>query len=256
LMFGLVSIYQLSYTFITSKVEKDATVFATDRISETEADYLEKRETLKANYLDSIGNNSILGYTTYNEAKKKELNKGLDLKGGINVTLQISVKDLLKTLANDSNNPIFNKALADAENASKNSDAPYIELFFQAFDKIKGETKLASPDIFANKNLSDVINFQMSDEQVKPIIRTKIDESVVSAFEVLRKRIDGLGVTQPNIQRVGKSGRILVELPGARDIARSQDLLSSTAQLEFWETYKQSNPSLGAFLQAANERLK
>ncbi|HUH47476.1 MAG TPA: protein translocase subunit SecD, partial [Arenibacter sp.] len=255
-MFGLVSIYQLSYTFITSKVEKDATVFATNQVSESEADYLEKREEVKESYLDSIGNNSILGYTTYNEAKKKELNKGLDLKGGINVTLQISVKDLLKSLSNDSKNPVFNKALVDAENASKNSDAPYIELFFQAFDKIKGDTKLASPDIFANKNLSDAINFQMTDEQVKPIIRTKIDESVVSAFEVLRKRIDGLGVTQPNIQRVGKSGRILVELPGARDIARSQDLLSSTAQLEFWETYKQSNPSLGAFLQAANERLK
>ena len=256
LMFGLVSIYQLSYTFIASKVEKDATVFATNRISEAEADYLEKREALKAHYLDSIGNNPILGYTNYNEAKKKELNKGLDLKGGINVTLQISVKDLLKGLANDSKNPIFNKALADAENASRNSDAPYIDLFFDAFDKIKGDTKLASPDIFANKTLSDVINFQMTDEQVKPIIRTKIDESVVSAFEVLRERIDGFGVTQPNIQREGKSGRILVELPGARDIARSQDLLSSTAQLEFWETYKQSNPSLGAFLQAANERLK
>src|SRR5690554_6086148 len=134
-MFGLVSIYQLSYTFITNKVEKDATVFATNRISESEADYLEKREELKASYLDSIGNNSILGYTTYNDAKKKELNKGLDLKGGINVTLQISVKDLLKGLANDSKNPIFNKALADADNASKNSAAPYVELFFQAFDK-------------------------------------------------------------------------------------------------------------------------
>lgn len=255
-MFGLVSIYQLSFTFITSKVEKDATVFATNRISESEVDYLEKREAVKANYLDSIGNNSILGYTNYNEAKKKELNKGLDLKGGINVTLQISVKDLLKGLANDSKNPVFNKALVDADNASKNSDAPYIELFFQAFDKIKGDTKLASPDIFANKALSDVINFQMTDEQVKPIIRTKIDESVVSAFEVLRERIDGFGVTQPNIQREGNSGRILVELPGARDIARSQDLLSSTAQLEFWETYKQSNPSLGVFLQEANERLK
>lgn len=87
----------------------------------------------------------------------------------------------------------------------------------------------------------------MTDDQVKPIIRTKIDESIVSAFEVLRERIDGFGVTQPNIQREGNSGRILVELPGARDIGRAQDLLSSTAQLEFWETYKQSNPSLSTF---------
>ncbi|GGW27758.1 protein translocase subunit SecDF [Arenibacter certesii] len=255
-LFGLVSIYQLSYTFITNKVEKDATVFATNRVSESEEDYLAKREELQAQYLDSIGDNSILGYTSYNDAKKKELNKGLDLKGGINVTLQISVKDILKGLANNTKNPVFNKALADADLASRNSDAPYVELFFTAFDKIKGDTKLASPEIFANKNLSDAVNFQMTDDQVKPIIRTKIDESIVSAFEVLRERIDGFGVTQPNIQREGNSGRILVELPGARDIARSQDLLSSTAQLEFWETYKPSNPSLGNFLQAANERLK
>ena len=255
-LFGLVSIYQLSYTFITNKVEKDATVFATNKISESEEDYLTKREALEAQYLDSIGGNSILGFTNYDEAKKKELNKGLDLKGGINVTLQISVKDILKGLANNSKNPVFNKALADADAASKNSDATYIDLFFESFDKIKGDTKLASPDIFANKGLSDVINFQMTDDQVKPIIRTKIDESIVSAFEVLRERIDGFGVTQPNIQREGNSGRILVELPGARDIGRAQDLLSSTAQLEFWETYKQSNPSLSNFLQAANERLK
>ena len=255
-LFWLVSIYQLSYTFITNKVEKDATVFATNKISESEEDYLTKREALEAQYLDSIGGNSILGFTNYDEAKKKELNKGLDLKGGINVTLQISVKDILKGLANNSKNPVFNKALADADAASKNSDATYIDLFFESFDKIKGDTKLASPDIFANKGLSDVINFQMTDDQVKPIIRTKIDESIVSAFEVLRERIDGFGVTQPNIQREGNSGRILVELPGARDIGRAQDLLSSTAQLEFWETYKQSNPSLSNFLQAANERLK
>ncbi|MCJ7467130.1 MAG: protein translocase subunit SecDF [Maribacter sp.] len=256
LLFGLVSIYQLSYTFIASKVEKEAKVFAASRISDSENDYVAKREALEASYLDSIGSNSILGFTDFNEAKKKELNKGLDLKGGINVTLQISVKDILKGLANNTKNPIFNKALADADTASKSSDDTYINLFFEAFDKIKGDTKLASPDIFANKGLSDAVNFQMSDDEVKPIIRRKIDESISSAFEVLRERIDGFGVTQPNIQREGSSGRILVELPGARDIARAQDLLSSTAQLEFWETYPQSNQSFSTFIVAANERLK
>ncbi len=256
LLFGLVSIYQLSYTFIASKVEKEAKVFAASRVSNTENDYVARREALEASYLDSIGSNPILGFTDYNEAKKKELNKGLDLKGGINVTLQISVKDILKGLANNTKNPIFNKALADADTASKNSDDTYINLFFEAFDKIKGDTKLASPDIFANKGLSDAVNFQMSDDEVKPIIRRKIDESISSAFEVLRERIDGFGVTQPNIQREGSSGRILVELPGARDIARAQDLLSSTAQLEFWETYPQSNQSFSTFIVAANERLK
>ena len=256
LLFGLVSIYQLSYTFVTSKVEKEANTFAASRVSEAEEGYVAKREMVAASYLDSIGNNTVFGYTNYNEAKKKELNKGLDLKGGINVTLQISVKDILKGLANNTKSPVFNKALADADAASKNSDDTYIELFFEAFDAIKGDTKLASPDIFANKGLSDEINFQMSDDEVKPIIRRKIDESIVSAFEVLRERIDGFGVTQPNIQREGNSGRILVELPGARDIARAQDLLSSTAQLEFWETYKQSNTSFSTFLIQANEKLK
>ena len=255
-LFGLVSIYQLSYTFITSKIEKDAEEYAINQITSAEDDYLSKREGLELSYLDSIGGNTILGYTTYNEAKKKELNKGLDLKGGINVTLQISVKDILKGLAENTSSPIFTKALADADAASKNSDDTYVDLFFDAFDNIKGDTKLASPDIFANKGLSDEINFQMTDDEVKPIIRRKIDESIVSAFEVLRERIDGFGVTQPNIQREGNSGRILVELPGARDIARAQELLSSTAQLEFWETYEQNNPSFGNFIVAANERLK
>jgi SecD/SecF fusion protein len=255
-LFGLVSIYQLSYTFITSKVEKDATLFAASAVSPSEDDYVAKREAVEAIYLDSIGANPILGYTSYDDAKKKELNKGLDLKGGINVTLQISVKDILKGLADNTKNPIFNKALADADAASKDSDETYIDLFFDAFDNIKGDVKLASPDIFANKGLSDEINFQMTDDEVKPIIRRKIDESVVSAFEVLRERIDGFGVTQPNIQREGSSGRILVELPGARDIARAQDLLSSTAQLEFWETYEPGNQSLINFFIQANDRLK
>jgi len=256
LLFGLVSIYQLSYTFITGKIEQDAENFAVSEISETVEDHVSKREALEASYLDSIGGNPVLGYTSYDDAKTKELNKGLDLKGGINVTLQISVKDILKGLSNDSKNPIFNKALADADKASTDSDETYLELFFDAFDDIKGDTKLASPDIFANKGLSDVINFQMGDDEVKPIIRRKIDESVVSAFEVLRKRIDGFGVTQPNIQREGNSGRIVVELPGARDIQRARDLLSSTAQLEFWETYPQSEQGLGQFLISANERLQ
>jgi len=255
-LFGIVSIYQLSYTFITSKVEDDAAAYATATIPETADNYVAEREALEATYLDSIGDNTVLGFTTYDDAKKKELNKGLDLKGGINVTLQISVKDILKGLADNTKNPVFNKALSDADIASKSSDDTYLNLFFDAFENIKGDGKLATPDIFANKGLSDEINFQMTDDQVKPIIRRKIDESIVSAFEVLRERIDGFGVTQPNIQREGTSGRILVELPGARDIARAQDLLSSTAQLEFWETYEPGNQSLINFFIQANDRLK
>jgi SecD/SecF fusion protein len=257
ILFGIVSIYQLSFTFITNKIEDEAAEYAGNVIADTEEDYVAKRKSAEVRYLDSIGNTEVLNLGvasfTYNEAKEKELNKGLDLKGGINVILQISVKDILKGLANNSKDPVFNTALANADKASKKSDETYIDLFFQEFDKIKGDTKLASPDIFANRSLSDEINFQMGDAEVKPIIRRKIDESVVSAFEVLRKRIDKFGVTQPNIQRLGNSGRILVELPGAKDVDRVKKLLQSTAQLEFWETFKAED--IGPYLGALDQKL-
>ncbi len=117
-------------------------------------------------------------------------------------------------MAENSRNPVFNRALEGADALQKASDETYVESFFQAFEAIKGDQKLASPDIFANRTLSDDINFNMSDEEVQPVIRKKIDASIVSAFEVLRKRIDKFGVTQPNIQRLGQfRAYILVELP-------------------------------------------
>jgi len=257
LLFGLVSIYQLSYTFITDKVETAAEEHAVSQIPDLKAPGAQDlKEELVTSFLDSIGKNSQYGFTTYNDAKKKQLNKGLDLEGGINVTLQISIKDILRGLADKSKNPVFEKALADADELSKNDNDTYLDLFFEAFDNIKGDTKLASPDIFANKGLSEQINFEMTDDQVRPIIRTKIDEAIVSAFEVLRERIDGFGVTQPNIQRLGTSGRVLIELPGAKDVKRALDLVSKTAQLEFWETWEQNNPSFSTFLIQANEKLK
>ena len=250
ILFALVSIYQLSFTFITSNIETQADNYAKQVISDEEPNYLEKRDQTASSYLDSIGNSPLYGFTSYNDAKQKELNKGLDLKGGINVILQISIRDILIGLAENSKNPVFNKALDDADLLQKASDEPYIESFFRAFESIKGADKLASPEIFANRTLSDEINFEMSDQETQIIIRRKIDESIVSAFEVLRKRIDKFGVTQPNIQRLGTSGRILVELPGAKDVDRVQNLLQSTAQLEFWETYK--NDKLISFLIEAN----
>jgi SecD/SecF fusion protein len=253
ILFGIVSIYQLSFTFISSSQEDKAKSFAINRVAEDQLDYVTLREQIETNYLDSIGNLPIYGFTSYNDAKGKELNKGLDLKGGINVILQISVKDILKGLTDYSKNATFNKALDDADLLQKSTDEPFVESFFTAFEAIKGDVSLANPEIFANRTLSDVINFEMTDEQVRPIVRRKIDESIVSAFEVLRKRIDKFGVTQPNIQRLGTSGRILVELPGARDVERVKNLLQSTAQLEFWETYK--NDQLVNFLYQANNLL-
>ncbi len=248
ILFALVSIYQLSFTFVASKVKNDAKSFA-DGNSEREA-----------KYLDSIGKEKVfsLGFTdfTFNEVSDKQINKGLDLEGGINVILQISVKDILKGLSNNSKNPVFNKSLADAT-ANLKGNQTYIDAFFEAFEaNSKGTVKLASPDIFANRSLQGEggVDFQMTDAQVQKVIKRKVDESVESAFGVLRKRIDKFGVTQPNIQKLGESGRILVELPGAKDVDRIKKLLQSTAQLEFWETYKIEE--VGNFLMAANEALK
>ena len=248
ILFALVSIYQLSFTFVSNKVKNDAKAFANGN-SEKE---------LK--YLDSIGKEGVfnLGFTdfTYDEVKDKQINKGLDLEGGINVILQISVKDVLKGLSNNSKNPVFNKSLADAT-ANLKGNQTYIDAFFEAFEaNSKGTVKLASPEIFANRTLQGDggIDYQMTDDQAKKVIRKKVDESVDSAFGVLRKRIDKFGVTQPNIQKLGETGRILVELPGAKDVDRIKKLLQSTAQLEFWETYKIDE--IGNFLMAANEALK
>ena len=254
ILFVLVSIYQLSFTFISSNQEKKAKTFAKQSISDEVSNYLELRDKIEGDYLDSVGQISLYGITSYNEAKNKELNKGLDLKGGINVILQISIKDILKGLAENTRNITFNNSLEEADNIQKNSDEPYIESFFQAFDNIKGLQKLSDPQIFGNRTLSDEINFEMEDNQTQNVIRRKIDESIVSAFEVLRKRIDKFGVTQPNIQRLGTSGRILVELPGAKDVERIKSLLQSTAQLEFWETFK--NDKLIGFLLEANDLIK
>ncbi|AFU69378.1 protein-export translocase membrane protein SecDF [Psychroflexus torquis ATCC 700755] len=236
-LFALVSIYQLSFTFIASNVETEAEIFAESEIPESVENFTQERNNAAEQYLDSIGNESIFAGISYNTAKGKELNKGLDLKGGINVILQISVGDLLKGLANNSKDPAFNQAIADAGEARKNSQDSFLELFYQAFESKEGAS-LASPDIFGTKALSDEVSFDMENSSVKPIINRKIDESVTSAFEVLRERIDKFGVTQPNIQRLGDSGRILIELPGAKDISRIQNLLQSTAQLEFWDVYR------------------
>jgi SecD/SecF fusion protein len=241
ILFALVSIYQLSFTFVSNKIADDAKAYAGGD---------SKKEIA---YLDSIGKEEVfLGYT-YNEVRDKQINKGLDLEGGINVILEISVKDIIKGLANNSKNPVLNKALDDAtKNRQGNQD--YLDAFFIAFDnESKGNVKLASPELFTNR-IMDEVNINMTDDQVKAVIRKKVSESLDSAFRVLSERIDKFGVVQPNIQKLGESGRILVELPGAKDIDRVKKLLQSTAQLEFWEVYKVNE--LQNFLMAANEALK
>ncbi len=243
ILIALVSIYQLSFTFIGNKVKEDAKAFANGD------------SQLELKYLDSIGKEKVfLEYFTFNEVQDKQIKKGLDLEGGINVILQISVKDILKGLSNNSQDPTFNKALETATKTQQGNEA-YIDAFFRSFkEESKGAVKLASPDLFTNKIMGDEINFKMTDAQVEQVLRRKVDESVVSAFEVLRKRIDKFGVTQPNIQQLGNTGRILVELPGAKDVDRIKKLLQSTAQLEFWETFKIEE--VGGYLQQVNDALK
>ena len=253
ILFGIVSIYQLSFTFISSTLENKARNAAIEKISEDEISFAEKRASEEVRFLDSIGDLPVLMYSSYNDAKQKELNQGLDLKGGINVILQISIKDLLKGLSENSINEKFIASLDDADELQKQSDQTYLESFFDAFDSNPDPTRLTSPEIFGNRTLSSDVSFDTSDDDLKSILRTKVDESIVSAFEVLRKRIDKFGVTQPNIQRLGTSGRILIELPGAKDVDRIQNLLQSTAQLEFWETFK--NEDLLDFLVSADQYL-
>ena len=252
LLFGLVSIYQLSFTFKANQIEEEAKTVAQSRFQD-----IKEINRAEAQYLDSLSNEEVynLGIKnfTYTDVKNNAMNLGLDLKGGINVILQISVKDILKGLANNSKDPVFNRALEDATELQKNSQDSYLQSFFTAFDAIKGDTKLASPDIFANRSLSEDIKFNMTDDEVKSVIETKVDESIVSAFEVLRKRIDKFGVTSPNIQRLGNSGRILLELPGAKDIERVEDLVTTTAQLQFWDTY--NTQDLAGYLLQVNQRL-
>ena len=239
IIFALVCVYQLSFTFVANSIANDAKLASKGSFSK------------ELSYLDSIGNKEVFLGKTYNEVRDNQLQKGLDLEGGINVILQISVKDILNGLANDSKNPGFKKALADAKtNQTGNQD--YIDAFFSEANN--ANLKLAGADIFGNRNLDEVIKFDMTNAQIEPIIKQKVLESVESAFGVLRKRIDQFGVTQPNIQMLGNSGRILVELPGAKDVDRIKKLLVGTAQLEFWETYKIED--ISGYIVAANEALK
>ena len=250
ILFGLVSIYQLSFTWFTNGVEDKAKTYAESRSEDGK-----EIASLERVYLDSVANKPVidLGFAqfSYNDIRDKELNLGLDLKGGINATLEVSVKDILIGLSNESKNPVFNQALAKATEAQSSSDKRYLDLFFNEFEKASaGTVKLSDPTIFGNKSLREKINFKLTDEEVMPIIEAEVTGSINTAFEVLRSRIDKFGVTQPNIQRIGNSGRILIELPGAKEIDRVKNLLQSTAELQFWEVY--SNQETANFFFQAN----
>ncbi|CAA0207361.1 protein translocase subunit SecDF [Tenacibaculum maritimum] len=239
ILFGLVSLYQLSFTFFANRVEDEAKAFAKSNVTGNNGRELAK---LERKYLDSVANKDVinLGFAkySYNDIKNKEMNLGLDLKGGINAILQVSVKDILVGLSNNSKNAVFNEALAKADEAQKDSQENYLDLFFTQFENLSNNSiKLSDPAIFGTKALRETIDFNKTNAQVKEVLQDEINSSINTAFEVLRSRIDKFGVVQPSIQRIGNSGRIQVELPGAKDIERVQKLLQSTAELQFWEVF-------------------
>ncbi|QXP62933.1 protein translocase subunit SecDF [Polaribacter sp. R2A056_3_33] len=254
ILFGIVSLYQLSFTFLATKVEDDAVAYA-----ESKGDNIDARQkaTFERKYLDSVANQEIINLGiasySYNDVKDKEMNLGLDLKGGINAILQVSVKEVLKSLANDSKNVAFNQALDAADEAQKSSNATYLDLFFEEFEKVAGDTKLSDPSIFGTKALSEKITFNEANATVKETLQEEINSSIGTAFEVLRSRIDKFGVTQPNIQRIGNSGRIQIELPGAKDIERVTRLITSKAELQFWEVY--TNAEVQNYFFTANAKI-
>jgi SecD/SecF fusion protein len=226
-LFSLVCLYQLSFTWIASGVEDDAAIYANgDEVKE------------KA-YLDSISSETVfsLGVKdyTYDECLASELNLGLDLKGGMNVTLEISVVDVVRAMSNYSNNEDFTKAISMALDKQRNSQDDFVTLFGTSFTELNPDAKLAA--IFYTPELKEKVRTSSTNAEVLNVIRLEVEDAIDRSFNILRSRIDRFGVSQPNIQRLEGSGRILVELPGVKDPARVRKLLQGTAQLEFWETY-------------------
>ncbi len=227
IVLALVCLYQLSFTLVTKNVESNAKEFANGN---------EKKEK---SYLDSIASKGVYNIGvknyTYQECKEREINLGLDLKGGMNVTLEVSVVDLVRSMAGqNASDPTFQKAINRALEMQRNSQDDFVGLFGKAFKETDPNAKMAA--IFANIENQDRINFNSSNEEVLKVLKTEADAAISRTFNILRTRIDKFGVAQPNIQQLG-SGRILVELPGVKEPERVRKLLQGTAKLEFWETY-------------------
>ena len=244
IIFATVCLYQLSFTWISDGVEKDAIAYSGgDEIKE-------KR------YLDSIASEPVYNIGikkyTYNECKSREINLGLDLKGGMNVTLEVSVVDVIRAMSNYNTDENFRQAIQLAKEKQRNSQDDFVTLFGQSFFEISPEGKLAS--IFYTPELKDKINSNSTNDEVIAVIRDEVEDAISRSFNILRSRIDRFGVTQPNIQRLEGSGRILVELPGVKNPERVRKLLQGTAQLEFWETYE--NAQVIGFIDQVNTFLK
>lgn len=239
---AVVCLYQLSFTFVTSRIKDKAAAYAKG----------DKKKELA--YLDSMSSkevyNLLVKNYTLREAQDREINLGLDLKGGMNVQLEVSVVDLIKVLANHSQDKTLNKALAKALEMEKTSQEDFVTLFGKAYQQIDPNAKMAA--VFANLNTKNQISFEASNEEVLKFLKKETDAAIDNSFNIIRNRIDRFGVVQPNIQKLSQSGRILVELPGVKDPERVRKLLQGSANLEFWETY--DNTEIFQFIKQANDR--
>jgi SecD/SecF fusion protein len=271
ILLALACAYYLMFTWVAAGIENDAEQFAQEYVStqevidaskkqanaNAEKTYLDYQFNLKKNYyLDSLKKRPVydiyITSYTYEDVKRRQLNLGLDLKGGMNVTLEVSVADIIRGLSNNSNDPAFNQALLKASERQKKEQKGFVVIFGEEYKKSNPNAKLAIN--FQTIELKGKIDFNTSDADVLKFLQERVEDAVATAENTLRARIDKFGVTQPNIQRLAGSGRILIELPGVTDKERVRKLLQGTANLEFWETH--DNKDVYPLLELANKRLK
>ena len=249
LLLALFTVYQLSFTFVTRHMESKAKAYAESPKTVALATemakgdqnayeyYLDSIKTAKETYyLDSIGTITIYMWQDYRKCKEQELNLGLDLKGGMNVMMEVSVSDIIYALAGNSADETFREAMRQASEQHLNSQKDFVDLFGEAYAKLDPNARLASIFLYEFKDKGITVN--STNDEVLKVIKEETDGAIDRSYQILRTRIDRFGVAQPNIQKLEGSGRILVELPGIKDPKRVRKLLQGTAQLEFWETYK------------------
>ena len=246
----LACIWQLSFTLVNSIQEKKAKKYAEDAVTAfqnsaafgrvplaDQAFYLDSlRKEQQKRYTDSLSSEKVYFGYTFKDVQAKQINLGLDLKGGMNVMLQVQLEDLIKALAGDNATPAFEQALALAKERSVSSQSDLITLFGDAWKEVAGGQRLAQ--IFGTYELRDKITPESTDDAVLSVIKDEAESAIANSFNVLRNRIDRFGVTSPSIQKIGNTGRILVELPGVKEPERVRKLLQGTASLEFWTTYE------------------
>ena len=238
--------YFLFFTYVSRGVQQKAVAYATHNGK--------LNETQRQHYLDSVWRAPVYGPFTYREVRQSELGLGLDLKGGMHVTLEVSPVEIVRAMSGNSKDVAFNKALADAQEAQKTSSGtPYTALFAQAYQRESNGQPLAR--IFANTtNKSRNITINSSNEKVIAAIDKEVEEAIDRSFNILRTRVDKFGVNQPSIQRVKGTGRLQIELPGVDNPDRVRKLLQGQAKLEFWEVWNQNE--IGPYLVALDKQLQ